>query len=499
MSLYFVSIIQAFLPLAAFAALIFSLLEPTSRKREERGSLWVAALFILAGYLLYGLAASMGIEPRVRTLLRLLSVSALLVSGLLLLMPSAKGANKRPDKSTDIGPTLLVRLGIRYVIAMLALQGAFDVRVLLADQSFTATSVLNTELFLNSAAVVVASALMIVLPIVIAHIGSRSRRLVFMVLCVSILAFAIIWLCEALLGAMQMGLLGVTSTRVSIVAKVTNYAQFKSYLLLALLFILSVGFLLSGTKRPQTSNATTKADLTRADLRKYRATRLNARRWLAGSLALIVFSFVSLLYQDLYASRPPTLSAAADAVPDEQGEIHIAIDAVKDGNLHRYAYIAEDGHRVRFFLINRYDEQHVKIGVVYDACMICGDAGYIQKGNDVICVACNVRIFIPSIGKAGGCNPIPLQHHEDQGDIVIAASELEHGARYFSEVVAIEVIDPVTKEKLINLEAPYQYDFKGKTFFFGSKESYETFREAPESYAGSLKAQVRPAQGRVTL
>ena len=114
---------------------------------------------------------------------------------------------------------------------------------------------------------------MIFLPIVIAHIGSRSRRLVFMVLCVSILAFAIIWLCEALLGAMQMGLLGVTSVRVSIVAKVTNYAQFKSYLLLALLFILSVGFLLSGTKWPQTSNATTKADLTRADLRKYRAAR----------------------------------------------------------------------------------------------------------------------------------------------------------------------------------------------------------------------------------
>ena len=160
-----------------------------------------------------------------------------------------------------------------------------------------------------------------------------------------------------------------------------------------------------------------------------------------------------------------------------------------------YAYIADDGHRVRFFLINRYDEKHVKIGVVYDACMICGDAGYIQKGNEVICIACNVRIFVPSIGKAGGCNPIPLLHGEENGEIVISASELEKGAQYFSEVVAIEVIDPVTKQPLINLEAPYQYDFKGKTFFFGSQDSYERFREAPETYAGAVEARYWRVQG----
>ncbi|WP_319533623.1 Fe-S-containing protein [uncultured Cohaesibacter sp.] len=485
MFLYIVSLIQAFLPLVFIAALILACLEPIPRRREEIRSLWIAALFVLGGYLLYGLAASMGIEPRIRTLMRILATSALLVSGLLMVSRSAFAGRE--------GPGLLTRLGIWYVVALLALQGSFDVRSLLADQSFTATSVLNTELFLNAAAIVIGTALLIILPIVIAHIGSRTRRLVPLALAVGGLALALIWLCEALLGGMQMGVLGVTSDRVSLVAKVTNYAQYKSYLLIALMGVLTLGFLLSGTLGATSIKTSSEDDLTKPDIRKQKAARLDARRWLMGSFALIVFSLVSLLYQDLYASRPPTLSAAAAAEADDKGEIRIAIDAVKDGNLHRYAYIAEDGHRVRFFLINRYDEQHVKIGVVLDACMICGDAGYIQQGNDVICVACNVRIFIPSIGKPGGCNPIPLLHSEDNGEIVIAAAELEKGARYFSEVVAIEVVDPVTKQVLINLEAPYQYDFMGKTFFFGSRESYETFRNAPETYAGSPEAQ--PGQG----
>ncbi|WP_319413777.1 Fe-S-containing protein [uncultured Cohaesibacter sp.] len=487
MSLYIVSILQAFLPLAFVAAMIFSFLEPASRRRAQIDSLWLAALFILAGYLLYSLAASLGIEPRVRTLLRLLGVSALLTCFLLIIV--------RPVREPEKGLHLFTRLCIWYLVAILALQGCFDLRVMLADQIFTATSVLNTELFLNSAAVVVGACLLIILPILIAHMGSGARPLVLLILIVVALVLTIIWLCEAMLGAMQMGILGVTSTRVSIVAKVTNYAPYKTYLLLGLLAALSLGPLLFGKRRAGNDNAENGEALAKADIRKLRAARLFERRWLNASLALIIFSLCSLLYQDLYASRPPSLSPAAEALPDANGEIRIAIEDVKDGNLHRYAYIADDGHRVRFFLINRYDEKHVKIGVVYDACMICGDAGYIQKGNEVICIACNVRIFVPSIGKAGGCNPIPLLHGEENGEIVISASELEKGAQYFSEVVAIEVIDPVTKQPLINLEAPYQYDFKGKTFFFGSQDSYERFREAPETYAGAVEARYWRVQG----
>ena len=118
--------------------------------------------------------------------------------------------------------------------------------------------------------------------------------------------------------------------------------------------------------------------------------------------------------------------------------VRIKIDEVKDGNLHRYSFVTDDGHVVRFFLINRARGGQSRIGVVYDACMLCGDTVYIQEKNEIICLACNVRIFIPSIGKAGGCNPIPLQHSIEGGEVVIRAVDLDQGTRYFSEVIAIK-------------------------------------------------------------
>ncbi len=207
------------------------------------------------------------------------------------------------------------------------------------------------------------------------------------------------------------------------------------------------------------------------------------------------FLIVALLYHDLYASLPPSLSPAQPVQPDGQGMVRIPVDAVKDGKLYRYVYVTSDGHRVRFFLINRYDVAHAKIGVVYDACMICGDDGYIQVGNEIICIACNVRIFVPSIGKPGGCNPIPLDHRVDGDTIAIAAADLDKGAKYFSEVVEIEVTDPVTGKRLINLKAPFQYEFKGRMFFFEGRDSYERFRKAPEDFVGNVEGRYFRVQG----
>jgi uncharacterized membrane protein/YHS domain-containing protein len=189
-----------------------------------------------------------------------------------------------------------------------------------------------------------------------------------------------------------------------------------------------------------------------------------------------------MLYNDLYASLPPRLSPALDMKPDSAGQIRIKVDDVRDGILHRYAYISADGHRVRFFLINRYDPAHAQIGVVYDACKLCGDLGYVQKGNEVICIACNVRMFLPSIGKPGGCNPIPLPHEEANETIIIAAAELERGARYFTETVDIKVVDPVTGVSLLNRTAPFQYDFQGRMFYFENQGSYDAFKENPAKY-----------------
>jgi YHS domain-containing protein len=99
-------------------------------------------------------------------------------------------------------------------------------------------------------------------------------------------------------------------------------------------------------------------------------------------------------------------------------------------------------------------------------------------------LACGVHIFIPSIGKPGGCNPIPIPkwtvaNHE----IVISKSTLESGLKYFSDVVEVMATDPVNGEKISNMEAEHSYSFSGKTYFFTSEQSYDAFRDDPWKYA----------------
>lgn len=116
--------------------------------------------------------------------------------------------------------------------------------------------------------------------------------------------------------------------------------------------------------------------------------------------------------------------------------------------------------------------------------MLCGDAGYAQIGDQVVCLACGVHIFIPSIGKPGGCNPIPMPKWQIVNhEIVIAKSTLESGLKYFSDVVEVIATDPVNGQKISNMDAEHHYLFSGKTYFFTSEQSYDAFRDDPWKYA----------------
>lgn len=57
---------------------------------------------------------------------------------------------------------------------------------------------------------------------------------------------------------------------------------------------------------------------------------------------------------------------------------------------------------------------------MFDACILCGDQGYVMEGEQVICIVGGVRIsFRFSIGKAGGCNPVPTRLQQTESEIVI--------------------------------------------------------------------------------
>lgn len=196
--------------------------------------------------------------------------------------------------------------------------------------------------------------------------------------------------------------------------------------------------------------------------------------------AILAFS----LYYDLVASRPPSLSEPIYLEP-ENDKFVINTDVLADNDLHRYAYITDEGRVIRFFLINRYEDKPSAVAV-FDACSICGDTGYVKHGSELICVSCNVRIFLPSVGKEGGCNPLPLEHTYDGKTITISLDALLAGANQFSAIVEKEVLDLVSGEKISN-KSKFSYRFKNRTYFFSSKQNLERFEANPDKFIGASK------------
>lgn len=128
----------------------------------------------------------------------------------------------------------------------------------------------------------------------------------------------------------------------------------------------------------------------------------------------------------IYAQSATALSAAVP-VSVVSGAVRIPVAQVNDGNLHRFA-VEADGATVRIIVLRKPDQTLV---AAFDACQICGNQGYYQKGPNVICKNCASAIFIPSVGQAGGCNPIPLESRVEGDQLVVPADKLLAGTRYF--------------------------------------------------------------------
>jgi uncharacterized membrane protein len=110
-------------------------------------------------------------------------------------------------------------------------------------------------------------------------------------------------------------------------------------------------------------------------------------------------------------------------------EIIIPIEQVDDGRLHRFAYTASDGTEVRFIVIKK---NAVAYGVGLDACDICGNTGYYERKDEVICRLCDVVMNKSTIGFKGGCNPVPLAYSLRDGKMVVRIEDLENEKSRFT-------------------------------------------------------------------
>lgn len=471
---YLVNFIHAFIPISLLTGMQLALWTPVYGRKTVRPVIISLVAGLLGGVVIYLVARPQETLTAARASLYAAAIlAALCHAGILLLA----GKKYRGMIGIGWGASL-------FFMASLSAVAVFSFLALVAEQALSATSILNTELILNSGGILAGAFLIAALIPLTAYMSKKNGRGVMAGLILLASALLVLqWCAEVLLGMMRLELIELTRVRLSFVAKVAQYSYLFPYM--QVLIITALALLFITTRKVVTVQEL--SDMQKAERRKARSRVMFEMRWFKAALVFVCITFAVLLYYDLYASRPPKISPAVTVTPDAGRLIKVRIDDVKDGNLHRYSYVTDDGHVVRFFLINRAVGQS-RIGVVYDACVLCGDMGYIQKKNEIICIACNVRIFIPSIGKGGGCNPVPLQHSVEGGEVVIRAADLDQGARYFSEVMAIKVKDPVTGKELINLKAPHRYEYDGRTYFFESAESAEKFKTSPETYVGGRQS-----------
>jgi high-affinity iron transporter len=143
------------------------------------------------------------------------------------------------------------------------------------------------------------------------------------------------------------------------------------------------------------------------------------RNWMiaAASACLVV---ILVLTADFIYARANSAPPSVRPIAAEGDRVRVPLSAVQDGDLHLFTTDLGGGRAVRFMVIKKPDGW----GTALDACRICGAEGYRQDGQNVICRHCGSAIYVPSIGQAGGCNPIGVPSHIDGADLLLDISRL---------------------------------------------------------------------------
>lgn len=308
-----------------------------------------------------------------------------------------------------------------------------------------------------------------------------NKKASFIVFCIVIFVEMDRALANILLTLMRNSIIDTETFLVSFVGKSNYFGTFKIYLYIILIFILAF---LSLKIRQNNINKCAILDI---KYRKDKAKNHLINSYFSSVFISCIVSFCIVLYFFMISSKPLVIDEPKEILPNAEGKFIFDVALLRDNKLHRFAYITAEGKVVRFFLINKREDRDSPVAV-FDACMICGDMGYIKKDGELICISCNVRIFLPSVGKSGGCNPIPLKYTYDGKNIIIDVKDVIAGSNYFNQIKEIQVSDPVSKDKLINIKAPFSYSYKGITYYFINEKNYEEFKKDPLKFIQDTEA-----------
>ncbi len=99
-----------------------------------------------------------------------------------------------------------------------------------------------------------------------------------------------------------------------------------------------------------------------------------------------------------------------------------------DGGIYKFSVDLE-GETVNLLVIRKPDGV---LSVSLDACEICPPEGYGKSEGHVVCLYCMTPIPIETLGKPGGCNPIPLEVRITDTDVHVTLGEVAKKWRFVS-------------------------------------------------------------------
>jgi len=138
---------------------------------------------------------------------------------------------------------------------------------------------------------------------------------------------------------------------------------------------------------------------------------------------LAIVTLAAAVYQSRFPAVEYWNPQPVEAAIKPSGEIFIPrkgeID-LEDGRLHKYL-CKQGGQEARFMILTSPDG---RLTATLDACAICKPQGYGQAEGSVICFYCKTLIPLETVGKPGGCNPVPIPFKAGPDGVSIDAMTL---------------------------------------------------------------------------
>ena len=222
----------------------------------------------------------------------------------------------------------------------------------------------------------------------------------------------------------ESGVLPSSSREMALVGPLVNNDLFFFVVIIALcVFLLVARRVQAKTRSPQEL-----AKLPAPERRKSIAALRRDRLWKM-TAAGVGFTSILLMSTQFVYSRVAQEVSPPERLEVLNGELRLPVGRLADHRLHHFIVSLEGGDLRLIAILDPSDS----VRVALDACRVCGTQGYYQDGKNVICRNCAAAIYIPSIGMAGGCNPVHIDYSVDEQTVVLAQSALEGGVKVFQK------------------------------------------------------------------